>query len=95
MQILKGIPASEGIAIGPAFVYRPVAISVERRAVADTETELARFHAAIERSREQLAQVQHEAQATVGSDTAAIFEAHQMFLEDPTLLGAIEERISG
>lgn len=95
MQSLKGIPASGGIAIGPAFVYRPVAISVERRAVADTEAELARFHVAVERSKEQLAQVQHEAQATVGSDTAAIFEAHQMFLEDPTLLGAIEERISG
>ncbi len=93
MKILAGLPASEGIAIAPAFVYRPVVVAVTRRQVADVEAEETRLTFAIQSAMEQLTEVQAHAAATVGKDTADIFAAHRMFLEDPALLEPIQEQI--
>jgi phosphotransferase system enzyme I (PtsI) len=93
MDILKGIPASEGIGIGRAFVYRPVALTVERRTVENTTAEWDRFTAAIKKSRAQLVEVYAQAKAEVGEDTARIFEAQLLMLEDPALLDEIRGQI--
>jgi phosphoenolpyruvate-protein kinase (PTS system EI component) len=52
MQKFEGIHASDGIAIGSDFVYRPPTVSTERYAVADTHAELARFHHALSHARD-------------------------------------------
>jgi len=93
MRKLRGIPVSEGIAIGPAFVYRPEKPKFERRQVEDVETELERFQRAVERSKKQLSEIYAKAKDEMGEDTARIFEAHLLFLEDPALLEKVHSKI--
>jgi phosphotransferase system enzyme I (PtsI) len=93
MRTLKGIAASTGIAVGKATVYRPVELAVDRWRVEDTEAELARLQRAVEESKEQLAEIHVKAQAEVGEDTARIFEAHLLFLDDPALLEEVRGKI--
>lgn len=95
MKKLEGIPASEGIAIGPAFVYQPEEPEFERRQVEDVEAELERFQKAVERSKEQLSAIHARAKEEVGEDTARIFEAHLLILDDPAFLEKVYGKIKG
>lgn len=95
MKKLRGIPASEGIAIGSAFVYRPEEPVVERWRVKDVEAELAHFQEAVEQAKRQLREIHAKAKDEVGEDTARIFEAHLLFSEDPALLDGVRSRIKG
>ena len=93
MKTLGGIPASRGIAIGPAFRFRETALRFERRAVENRDAEWARFEAATHEASEQLAAVYARAEAESGAKQAAIFQAHMLMLEDPELLGAVRTAI--
>jgi len=93
MKTLKGIAASAGIAMGKAYVYRPIELAINRWRVEDTGAEWARLQKALEESREQLAEIHVKAQAEVGEDTARIFEAHLLFLDDPVLLEEVKGKI--
>jgi len=93
MKTLRGIAASRGIAIGPAFHFRRADLSFERRTVEDPTAEWARFQAALETAREQLADVYAKAEAESGAAQAAIFQAHALMLEDPELLDAVRTAI--
>ncbi len=89
---LRGIPASEGIAVAPAFLYHPLALQVKRRTVSDVSAEVARLHEALRQAREHLTELQEEV-AGQDAHVARIFEFQRMMLEDQTLVGAIEEEI--
>ncbi|UYN90522.1 MAG: phosphoenolpyruvate--protein phosphotransferase [Anaerolineales bacterium] len=91
--MFKGVPAANGIAIGKPWVYHPQTAHIVRRTVSDVQKELARFEAAKHIAVQQLAGLQEKAHAEIGQHEAAIFEAHQMFLEDPELLKAITRRV--
>lgn len=91
MKKLTGIPASDGIAIGPPFFFQPETPSVERRTVADVPAELARFEAAIARADEMLSALKAKVEETAGSEEAQIFEVHRMFLADPAFVGTIRD----
>ncbi|MBC7263415.1 MAG: phosphoenolpyruvate--protein phosphotransferase [Chloroflexi bacterium] len=95
METLKGIAASKGVALGPAYIYRPVICGPSRpaQAPADAETELGRLAEAIDASRQQLQDIYESAVREIGEEAAAIFQAHQAFLDDPMLLDSIRERI--
>ena len=93
MKTLRGIAASRGIAIGPAFHFRRADLSFERCTVEDPAAEWARFQAALETAREQLADVYAKAEAESGAAQAAIFQAHALMLEDPELLDAVRTAI--
>jgi len=93
MKTLRGIAASRGIAIGPAFHFRRADLSFERCTVEDPTAEWARFQAALETAREQLADVYAKAEAESGAAQAAIFQAHALMLEDPELLDAVRTAI--
>jgi len=95
MKILKGLPAVEGIAIGPAFVYRSEEPVVKRRRVENVEGELVRFQEAVEKAKEQLRKIHTKARGEVGEDTARIFEAHLLFLEDRVFLDGVRGKIEG
>jgi phosphoenolpyruvate-protein phosphotransferase/dihydroxyacetone kinase phosphotransfer subunit len=90
--VVRGVAASEGIAVGPAFIYRPEVV-VERRVVDDAGAEWERFRAAVEEAKEQLVAVQAGAAVRVGAENARIFEAHREFLNDPEVLGGVEAGI--
>ncbi len=93
MRQFKGQAASGGIAIGPAWVYRPPHVTVERRSVSDPVAEWARLERAIALSRSQLIALEEHARLTVGASEAEIFSAHQMFLEDDELLTLVRSTI--
>jgi len=93
MPNLKGVAASPGIALGPAFLYRPLEPRFERQKIEGVEKEIARFKGAVESSKEQLAKIHARTRKEAGSDLADIFEAHLLFLEDPALLDGVEEKI--
>ncbi len=89
----KGLPASNGIAIGPAWVYRPGRVQVERHRVQRPDEEWRRLETAIQQAREQLDALKARAQKSAGEEEAAIFEAHALFLEDVELLERTRQAI--
>jgi len=91
----QGISASQGISRGPAFVYQEQDLRVPRRQIQDSEDELRRFENAITIASEQITSLQTKAETETGTEEAAIFEAHALFLQDPTLISAVHEAIEG
>jgi phosphoenolpyruvate-protein phosphotransferase (PTS system enzyme I) len=87
----KGIPASDGIAIGPVFCYVPAELAVPVCAAGSVEEELARFEAARERARLELQGLHDAIEKRAGKEEASIFVAHQEMLSDPALDGKIRE----
>jgi signal transduction protein with GAF and PtsI domain len=76
----QGIAASPGIALGPAFVYRPAALVVHRPRADDPAAEWARFQDAASTALQQLAELRRKAVAEVGEAEAAIFDVHRMII---------------
>lgn len=95
MRTIKGLPASSGIAIGPAWIYRPVHIEIVERQVADPLAEWQRLEKALATAGQQLDALYHRALENIGPEEAAIFEAHQMILQDPELLEGLRSLIEG
>ena len=87
---ITGIAASRGIAIGPAWIYRPVEIIIERLENAEPKKEWDRLQTAIKKANSQLEESERKALQRVGEKEAEIFGAHRMFLEDPELIGSIK-----
>jgi phosphocarrier protein FPr len=90
---LSGIPASEGIAIGPLFHLHPAAVVWKPRSVEDPPVEIERLRAAIRGAGDETASLLTWARAHAGEDEAGIFDAQALFLEDPDLLAAASEAI--
>jgi phosphocarrier protein FPr len=88
-----GIAASAGIAIGPLFKLRPVAVERAPRAIGSPEAERKRLMAAIDGAREETRALYGWSKAHIGADEAGIFDAQSLFLEDPELLGAVSRRL--
>ena len=89
----KGIPASDGIAIGPVFCYIPAELTIPVCAAGTIEEEMARFEAARERARDELHGLYETVLARAGKEEASIFEAHQEILFDPALEGRMRELV--
>lgn len=93
MRQIRGIPASPGIAIGQAWLYRPERVTVEQQRVSDPEAEWLRLQAAVNVVRNRLQALYEKALASVGEEEAEIFLAHQEFLTDQELMRGIRETI--
>ncbi len=89
-RILTGIPGAPGIAIGPARLWNEQSVAVPRRTGCDPAAEKARLDAAREAARSELAGLEARVAAKAGIAESKIFEAHQMFVEDPALLEVVE-----
>jgi phosphoenolpyruvate-protein phosphotransferase (PTS system enzyme I) len=89
----KGIPAGDGIAIGPAFCFIPAELAIPVCAAGTVEEEMARFAAARERAHLELQELYNAIQERVGSEQASIFVAHQEMLSDPTLEAKVQELV--
>jgi phosphocarrier protein FPr len=90
---LNGIPASDGIAIGPVFQYRPRLPQIETSKVDNPEDEWLRLETAVATSQTEIQQLHTQAVAQVGEADAAIFEAHLLFLQDPDFVGQARNNI--
>lgn len=83
----------KGIAIGPVVVLKNEEQKVKRRKVEQPEAEVARVAQGVKTAQEQLQALYEKAVAEVGEASAAIFEVHQMMLEDEGYLDAIYNMI--
>ena len=83
----------KGIAMGPALVHRNGKTQVKRTKIDDAQIELARLETAGIKSGEQLENLYDKALKEVGQASAAIFEVHQMMLEDEDYLESIRNMI--
>lgn len=94
-QILKGVAAAPGIAIGTAYLYTKHIPRVQVKTITPEEVpaEIERLHTANARSEKELRKILAFAEQKLGSDSATIFEAQIMILSDTILMGTIEERI--
>lgn len=92
-KTLKGIAASDGIAIAKAYRLVEPDLSFSKTSVTDVDAEIARFKKAVEESTKELEAVRDKAKETLGEDEAQVFDAHLLFLSDPEFTGAIETEI--
>lgn len=91
---VSGLPASPGVAIGVLYRFRSEAAGFAATA-ADPLAEAAALEVALEAARAELKTVASEMGRRVGEQHAAIFAAHEEFLEDPELLAATRSAIQG
>lgn len=82
MLVVKGKSVFSGITIGPLALFHRNTVSTARRHVKDTEAETKRFQQARLTSIEQLKDMYEKAVQKVGEEEAAVFEVHQMMLDD-------------
>ncbi len=88
MQTYQGKSVFGGVAIGKICVYRKGEQTVKRTKIEDTEAEKQRFDDAVQEAIRQLGELYDKAVKEVGEANAAIFEIHQMMLEDDDYLDA-------
>lgn len=93
MKCLKGKSVYKGIALGKIAVLHKAENVVKRIRIEDTKAELQRVETAKAKSSEQLGKLYEKALKEVGEASAAIFEVHQMMLEDPDFNEAVENII--
>ena len=93
MQRVQGKIEFGGIAIGKIKELLPQNHEVRRVKVEDTVAEMDRFEQAKEETKRQLHGLYEKAVKEVGEDNAAIFEIHQMMLEDLDYLDSIRNMI--
>lgn len=83
-KVVRGIPASGGIAIGPLHHLKRADINIEA-ASGDPASEQKRLTAAIAHASRELEAVHQQVTHRLGAEEAAIFEAHLEILNDPDL----------
>lgn len=93
METLKGKAVYKGIALGKISVLRKTENVVKRVKIEDVDAELQRVEVAKAQAIEQLGKLYDKAVKEVGEASAAIFEVHQMMLEDLDFNEAIENTI--
>ena len=83
-----GIPASPGIAIGPALIYDNQDIWIEERDIPPDiiEDEKKRFNDAIEKVIKDFRELKRNLEQKIGKENATIFDPHIMLLQDPALI---------
>ncbi|MEO8432766.1 MAG: phosphoenolpyruvate--protein phosphotransferase [Acidobacteriota bacterium] len=95
MPILQGLPVSPGVAVGRAVIVRFGGLPAYRRSIGPEEFEAdeRRLRRAARKASEDFLHHSSEAKGEMGSELAAILEAHGMIATDETFLGAIVERM--
>ena len=93
MQCFFGKSVYKGIALGPVVVLKNTDFQVRRKKIEDIDLENSRVDKAREKAGEQLKKLYEKAVKEVGEASAAIFEVHQMMLEDEDYLDAIHNMI--
>ena len=95
MIVATGKSILNGIAIGKIKIYKAPVYDINMNQIEDVEAEVARFDAAIEKAIKQQGILYEKAKKDAGEESAGIFEAHQLMLEDEDLQDAAKEIITG
>lgn len=93
MEVFNGKSVFGGIAIGKIYVYQKGEQQVRRIRADDTAQEKSRYRAASGEAMKQLQELYEKALQEVGEENAAVFEVHQMMLEDDDFVESVENII--
>ena len=93
MTEFSGKSVYKGITIGKVFVLKNKDVQIKRTKVEDAQAEIDRVDAAGQQAKAQLQALYDKAVKEVGEASAAIFEVHQMMLEDDDYLDSIYNMI--
>lgn len=93
MKVFNGKSVFGGIAIGKICIYRKSSQKVRRITIDDPEPEIQRYNAAREEAVFELRVLYDKAVKEVGEVNAAIFEIHQMMLDDDDYNESVENII--
>ena len=91
-KMLKGIAASQGIAIAKVYKLEQPVLEIVRKD-ANPEEELAKLDAAFKKTVEDIEKIKEVASKSLAAEELAVFDAHLMMANDPELRGQIEESI--
>lgn len=91
---LKGIAASDGIAVAKAYMLVEPDLSFDQKTITDTDAEVSRLKDATKASHDDLQLIRDKAKESLGEEEAQVFDAHMMILDDPEFTGAIESKIT-
>jgi phosphotransferase system enzyme I (PtsI) len=93
--ILKGVSAAPGVAFGRAFILDKQDYVVPPRAILETEVqvEIARFEESLQKTRQEILEIQKQVSSELEGRHAKIFDAHLLVLEDRTLIDEVVKRI--
>ncbi|EOT46988.1 MULTISPECIES: phosphoenolpyruvate--protein phosphotransferase [Enterococcus] len=94
VDMLKGIAASDGVAVAKAYLLVQPDLSFSKVSVEDTDAEAKRLDDALSKSTEELQFIRDKAAQTLGEAEAQVFDAHLMVLSDPEMVGQIKQNIS-
>lgn len=93
MKVYDGKSVFHGVAIGKISVYKKGEQQVKRVKITDADAEMARYESAKAKAVEQLQGLYDKALREVGEANAAIFEVHQMMLDDDDYNESIENMV--
>ncbi|WHA08220.1 phosphoenolpyruvate--protein phosphotransferase [Enterococcus montenegrensis] len=93
VEMLKGIAASDGVAVAKAYLLVQPDLSFNKISVEDTEAEEKRIDDALAKSTEELQQIREKAAQSLGEAEAQVFDAHLMVLSDPEMIGQIKQNV--
>ena len=93
--VIKGTSASPGIKIGKAHMYSGSNIFIPKYKISknDIEKELARFEAALDKTKKEINGIQMQIAGSLSKDLANIFSSHLMVLEDPLIAEQAREKV--
>ena len=91
---LKGIGGSPGVAVGPALLVTTEEERLVERTIneEDIPREIARFEEALIATRHQVREIQQKVSSAIGQESASIFDAHLLVVDDRSF---VEEVIRG
>lgn len=93
METYCGKSVMQGIAVGRMYFHRKADYHAAALKASDPEAERARFFAAVEEAKAELAKLCDEARGGIGEEQAQIFEIHRMLLEDEYYLGVVSAKL--
>jgi phosphotransferase system enzyme I (PtsI) len=94
-EIYKGTAVSPGIAIGPLLLLFADEHIIRKRRIRpeDVPGEIARFEAALLKTRQQIQAIRNQLASSIGEEDASIFDAHILLLEDTSLIESVKEQL--
>lgn len=95
MFVIKGLPASPGVAIGPAVLMPTADFAVANQHVEATEVkaEITKFNSAVQKTLADLDENEAKLRQTVGGEYANLMSMHKMILQDPMLKDSVISKI--
>lgn len=92
---IKGIAASNGIAIAKAFKLIDPDLTVAKQAVSDIEGEISKYQAAVSKTIKELESIRERAAVSLGEEEAQVFDAHINMVNDPELTSQTLDKVRG